>query len=102
MTANATRARDENSAATLGYNLPVYRACQVIGSMTGAAFVVGVPVPTMSRYRRGEFGTPLRVAEALERATEGKVTVAEILRANKRIEAARLLDRAEQLLREAA
>jgi DNA-binding transcriptional regulator YdaS (Cro superfamily) len=97
-----TRARDESTAAALGYNLPVYRAIDILGSLTEAAYQAGIPLANLSKYRKGALVTPEAAAQALERATDGQIKADDILKANKRIEAARLLDRAEQLLREAA
>lgn len=84
------------------WNVPVRRACELLGGVTKAAERCGVAAATMSHYKAGALVTPERVAKAMEAATGGAVTALEIDRANKRAKAAKLLNMAEQLLDEAA
>lgn len=90
------------AVAAAGFNLPVFRACEILGGVLRAADTIGTSGAQMSRYRSGHLLPGEPVGRALERATDGQVTWDEIARANKRIEAARLLDRAGKLLAESA
>lgn len=96
------RPRNEQEALEAGYNMAVWRAVELLGGVGKAAYQVGKAESQISRYRSGVCLTPDHVAKAIQKATEGKVTVEDVRRSNRRIEVARLLDRADQLLREAA
>lgn len=93
------------AAQALGYSVPVFRALRAIGGARHAAQALGISEANMSRYQSGVLPLPDRLVLpfiALAAQAGHAVTADEIQRANRRVAAARLLRRAEQLLAESA